>query len=521
MVWLGEWMQISFKESEKNFNQENRNSHRNSDDISFCFSSVRVAQSQRGRADAMCGRFANGLTLQEYTDAAQQLLDVEVVVDPALQPDTQAEDSQQSGTQAGHESGAAPSSSQGSASQSYAPLTRYRPSYNVAPQTHSPVIRNARLLPREHATSSHTSETGSQRKQAKIQPMKWGLIPKWAKSVPTGADAYKTINARDDTALSGQSMWTPLLSEQRCVVLVQGFYEWQKTSGGRIAHFVGMERDGKGRIDAKGRHKALMPIAGFWEKANIKEPVPQELYSFTILTTHSNKQLNFLHDRMPVILSDKHAIAFWLGLEGEQGWNSDVAKLVKPYEGPLECFKCPTEVGKVGNNSSSFIQPIENRKDGIMAAFSRQAHSTTQTQKSKLNADDEISTNSESNAPRPGVKMVSKKREMQEEEGKGDEVVEAEPPPTKKQKVLPSSRFSPDPFNPPVSPPRPQGGYSREGTVASPRDQNKQQIKSLEVQAKAARSSTPKAKPAASSPPSKKSGAEGGTDIRNFFGKKT
>jgi hypothetical protein len=45
-------------------------------------------------------------------------------------------------------------------------------------------------------------------------------------------------------------------------------------------------------------------------------------------------------------------------------------------------YAVPKEVGKVGVQSPTFIEPVQNRKDGIEAMFSRQAKAVQQQQKS-------------------------------------------------------------------------------------------------------------------------------------------
>lgn len=43
---------------------------------------------------------------------------------------------------------------------------------------------------------------------------------------------------------------------------------------------------------------------------------------------------------------------------------------------PLVCYPVPTEVGKVGTESPAFINPVSERKDGILAMFARQKEGT-------------------------------------------------------------------------------------------------------------------------------------------------
>lgn len=77
-------------------------------------------------------------------------------------------------------------------------------------------------------------------------------------------------------------------------------------------------------------------------------------FSFTIVTTNSNQAISFLHDRMPVILTGKEELNAWLNVD-KYDWNM-VKHLMRPFEGELECYRVPKEVGKAGNNSSDFIK---------------------------------------------------------------------------------------------------------------------------------------------------------------------
>lgn len=306
----------------------------------------------------MCGRFANAQSIPQYRAAVREEL-------PDRRAPTPASDADD-----------------------------YTPSHNVAPQTRSPVVRRELTWERELRLKTIRNPTEQDRElQLIIQTMKWGLVPRFHKKPPSYGEAYKTINARDDTILSPQkSMWHSLLPSQRCVVFVQGFYEWQKRGGSgdadnveRIPHFVGMTEPGHGRNDKLGHGKRLMPLAGLWESVRF-EGQDKPLYTFTIVTTASNKQLGFLHDRMPVILPTAQAISTWLGMgvetksedevktgkDVDDSWSLDVAKLLRPLQGELECYKVPKEVGKVGNNNPSFILPIEERKDGLKAFLARQ-----------------------------------------------------------------------------------------------------------------------------------------------------
>lgn len=265
----------------------------------------------------MCGRFACGLNWDQLSEAIDELLPPNITrLNPASTP-------------------------------------QYQPSYNVAPGARFPVIR---------------MESG-ERSSVLTETMQWGiksdvLIP----SSPLSDRSNRLlINARDDTILKSQSIWKGLVTRQRCVVFCQGFFEWQKVREPsvqrpkRVAHFIGMSQEGKGREALDGSSRQLMPMAAFWSPTEDKQDC-----AFTIVTTPNNKQLDFLHDRMPLILPDVKALALWLGCFSDE---QDVLKLMQPFDGPLECYQVPPDVGTVGTSKKSYIYPLWSRKDSVMAAF--------------------------------------------------------------------------------------------------------------------------------------------------------
>lgn len=76
-----------------------------------------------------------------------------------------------------------------------------------------------------------------------------------------------------------------------------------------------------------------------------------------------------------MILSTHEELNTWLDVSS-QAWSKELSKIVMPYSDtshPLECYPVPKEVGKVGTESSTFIEPISQRKDGIEAMFAKQS----------------------------------------------------------------------------------------------------------------------------------------------------
>jgi putative SOS response-associated peptidase YedK len=102
----------------------------------------------------------------------------------------------------------------------------------------------------------------------------------------------KPINAKAETVKS-RPMFEQAYRRRRCIVPVDGFFEWQTTDGRKHPYAIAM-KDG-----------SPFGIAGLWE--NWKDPGTGEwLRTFVIITVPSNDLIGRIHGRMPAIL---HAIA--------------------------------------------------------------------------------------------------------------------------------------------------------------------------------------------------------------------
>jgi len=166
-----------------------------------------------------------------------------------------------------------------------------QPRYNIAPSQLSPVIIN---------------EDGNN----KLRMFKWGLVPSWSKDTKMG---YRMINARAETISEKPSFKKPFKS-QRCLVIADGFYEWQKP-------------DKKTKIPYRFtmKDKKLFAMAGLWE---VWEKQDDPLYTFTIITTSENELMKPVHDRMPVILPEGNR-QIWLDPKSNE---AELKELLVPYD---------------------------------------------------------------------------------------------------------------------------------------------------------------------------------------------
>jgi putative SOS response-associated peptidase YedK len=119
-----------------------------------------------------------------------------------------------------------------------------------------------------------------------VRLFRWGLIPFWAKDPKIGS---RMINARSET-LSEKSSFRDAYRRRRCLVLADGFFEWQKTPGQRA----------KTPFFIRLKSGEPFAFAGLWDRWH--SPGGSEILSCAIITTRPNELLAPIHNRMPVIL---------------------------------------------------------------------------------------------------------------------------------------------------------------------------------------------------------------------------
>ncbi len=128
--------------------------------------------------------------------------------------------------------------------------------------------------------------------------LRWGLVPHWAESPRLGA---RMINARAET-LAEKPAFRDALARRRCLVVADGFYEWERRDGARKQPWWITRADGE--------PFAFAGLWATWRPADAEADV-LPLRSCTIVTTAANAAVAPLHDRMPVILP-AGAEATWL-----------------------------------------------------------------------------------------------------------------------------------------------------------------------------------------------------------------
>lgn len=173
----------------------------------------------------------------------------------------------------------------------------------------------------------------------------------------TANSQYKTFNARKESIISGQRLWTPVRKHSRCVVPIEGYYEWQHKKVGqskkvdKIPYFL------------RRKDKKLMFLAGMFSKVNF-EDTNDSFKTFTIITGPAPKQTKWLHERMPVVLTP--GTKEWdAWLDNDKEWDDSLATSLAEYaKDDLEWFEVTRDVGKVTNEGEYLIKPLKHGNIG-------------------------------------------------------------------------------------------------------------------------------------------------------------
>ncbi len=163
------------------------------------------------------------------------------------------------------------------------------PNYNIAPS------QRVMVVTKESNLSAH-----------KVQMMRWGLKPAWLKR-QSGSELL--INARSET-ISEKPSFQEAFSNRRCLILSDGFYEWENTATGKRPTRVQM------------KETKPFAFAGIWEpgRDNSGNHDSGLISSCAILTTQASKFMKPIHNRMPIILKPQN----------EQKWTDN--KITEPKD---------------------------------------------------------------------------------------------------------------------------------------------------------------------------------------------
>jgi len=192
----------------------------------------------------------------------------------------------------------------------------YTPRYNIAPTQDQMVI----------------VERDGQRE---VLPMRWGLIPSWAKDPAIG---NRMINARVET-LATKPAYRGAFAKRRGLMVVDSYYEWRTNPSGPKTPF---------RIHLAG--DLPFTIAALWERWRTADV---EIETCTVITTDASEAMRNIHHRMPVIISETSADA-WLSAGTQM---RDVDAIIRAGVDALIAYPVSVYVNAPSNDGARCWEP--------------------------------------------------------------------------------------------------------------------------------------------------------------------
>ena len=182
-------------------------------------------------------------------------------------------------------------------------LNSFRAGYNIAPGSYVPgtyrkSYRTNRSNNNIDSSANNTSEKKEKSKEDNsekkddsksnlvLEAFKWGI--------QTGTQNILLFNSRSDTI----NIYPFYKKYKRCIIIIEGYYEWKKINKGgnktiRQPYYISLkEKDKDGLIYLAGLYSEEIDEDGFKYK------------SASIITCNANKQIEFIHDRMPLIFKN-------------------------------------------------------------------------------------------------------------------------------------------------------------------------------------------------------------------------
>ncbi|MFW6017254.1 MAG: SOS response-associated peptidase [Halapricum sp.] len=195
------------------------------------------------------------------------------------------------------------------------------PRYNIAPREELAVVRN------------DAPDT--------IDLLEWGLLPSWA----APDDTPRPINARAET-IAEKRIFAEAFEKRRCLVLVDGFYEWADTRGGSQPYRVE-------RTDGE-----PFAMAGLFERRDCDDGTEATV---TVVTTEPNAVVEPLHHRMAAVVNPEEQRR-WLA-------TADRSVLDAPPADEWHAYPVSTRVNDPANDDPTVIEEIEPDTQTGLAEF--------------------------------------------------------------------------------------------------------------------------------------------------------
>lgn len=240
------------------------------------------------------------------------------------------------------------------------------PDYNVAPTKEVYVVLDRPL-----------KDADSRRPVRQLRPLKWGLVPSWAKSPENAA---RMINARAETVHEKPS-FRSAFATRRCVVPADGYYEWVTAHDERELEVEGKKKRSRKQpyfvLPADGSVFAMAGLYEFWRDRTLPDDHPGAWWvTCSVITTEAEtaplavgpaegpRSLADIHPRMPLMLTPDKWDA-WLDPSRTE-LDSLLPLLDPPPTGLMRAYPVGTAVSNVRNNGPELLTELEGPEEGTL-----------------------------------------------------------------------------------------------------------------------------------------------------------
>jgi len=177
--------------------------------------------------------------------------------------------------------------------------------------------------------------------QRKIELLRWGLVPWWAEHPAIG---HRLSLARIETVATAPA-FRDSLRKRRCLVIVDGFFEWRATGPTRQPHFI------------RRPDRSPFALAGLWDRWSSKDG--EVIESCAILTQPARPPVDAVHGRMPLVL-EKEAWERWLDSRLD-----DVSSLLHERAPELVAYPVSLRVNDPRHDDPACLERIEPEQSSL------------------------------------------------------------------------------------------------------------------------------------------------------------
>ena len=208
----------------------------------------------------------------------------------------------------------------------YASKEEIEAKYNISTENLNELFPYYNLKP-TNRTTAIVNEDGY-----KLVRMYWGFTK--------GFQSYK---ARSES-VHEKKLFKKAFTEKRCVILANGFFEWDRSGKERIPHYFTVPSE------------PLFGIAGIYN-SYFDEEEEKMKYKCAVLTTEPHPIVEKIFHRMPVIFN-KEEVFQWLDYTKSQ---DELLAMLKPFQGEMNSWIVNTLPGR-GDNGPDTIKLAKKKK---------------------------------------------------------------------------------------------------------------------------------------------------------------